>query len=233
MSNPNETQDATRVLAEEMDRLRGRVLGMVEAVGFNPQQERGIKSVIKSLTYDSQAALAEILDTAIIPDGTCHCGCLEETLPHPSTRKSKGVKKGDPQRFVRGHQQTSLGWEIDEQTGCWVWHLSLNDAGYGTFTTADKTWLAHRYIYTLMRGDIPDGFELHHQCENPPCVNPGHMIPKTASDHRKVHAFRNFHMVEEALAALDQGENDLAYQKLATLKSLTYDSEAVVKELIS
>lgn len=50
------SKSATR-LDKGMDNLRGRVLGMVESWGLPTQQERGIKSTFKSLTYDLQADL--------------------------------------------------------------------------------------------------------------------------------------------------------------------------------
>lgn len=49
-------------LEVEMNRLRGRILGLIEAVGMEERQEQGIKSTLKALSYDSQAALRKILE---------------------------------------------------------------------------------------------------------------------------------------------------------------------------
>lgn len=39
------------------------------------------------------------------PDyGLCRCGCGERTNPAPQARPEHGIRKGDPQRFVKGHQ---------------------------------------------------------------------------------------------------------------------------------
>ena len=44
---------------------------------------------------------------------------------------------------------------------------------------AGKHFLAHRMIYELLVGPIPDGLEIDHLCRNRGCVNPGHMEPVT------------------------------------------------------
>ncbi len=46
--------DPHSVVEVEMNRLRGRLLGFVEACGLPSQQERGMKQLIKSLSYDSE-----------------------------------------------------------------------------------------------------------------------------------------------------------------------------------
>ena len=61
---------------------------------------------------------------------------------------------------------------------CWEWQGSRHGpAGYGYF----KAWpdrspvRAHRFIWELLNGPIPDGFEVMHKCDNPPCVRPDHL----------------------------------------------------------
>lgn len=45
------------VIASHFDRLRGRILGLIESWGLPPTQERGAKSIFKSLTYDMEAEI--------------------------------------------------------------------------------------------------------------------------------------------------------------------------------
>jgi hypothetical protein len=50
--------DAVRV---DMNRLRGRLFGAIEATGMPEKQETAVKSMIRQLTYDAQANLEATL----------------------------------------------------------------------------------------------------------------------------------------------------------------------------
>lgn len=52
------------VIASHFDRLRGRILGLIESWGLPPIQERGCKSIFKSLTYDMEKDLNEIFSAS-------------------------------------------------------------------------------------------------------------------------------------------------------------------------
>jgi|SRR3990167_5523638 len=72
-------------------------------------------------------------------------------------------------------------WESIEVAGdCWEWKLYRNEDGYGKIKRNGKTYVAHRYIFTLLKGNIPLGKELDHLCKNRSCVNPEHL---EAVDH--------------------------------------------------
>jgi len=49
------------VMREDMNRLRGRLFGAVEACGMPPKQENALKGLIRTLTYDVQADLEAAL----------------------------------------------------------------------------------------------------------------------------------------------------------------------------
>lgn len=68
-----------------------------------------------------------------------------------------------------------------EPTDCWNWGGDMNNYGYGRVSVDGKRMLAHRYSYSLFKGDIPNGLVIDHLCRNRKCVNPAHMEVVTNS----------------------------------------------------
>jgi hypothetical protein len=62
-----------------------------------------------------------------------------------------------------------------EPDGCWRWLGSRTTAGYGHLSTRGSYYQAHRLMFSLWRGDVPDGLELDHLCRHRWCVNPSHL----------------------------------------------------------
>lgn len=86
---------------------------------------------------------------------------------------------------------------------CWMWTASVNEKGYGKFREylgrgKARSWLAHRFVYVLSIGPIPEGFQLDHLChtvdESCPggpscphrrCVNPIHLEVVTPGENTR------------------------------------------------
>lgn len=49
------------LIREEMNRLRGRLAGLIESWGVPERQERGAINTMKSLTYDSEKVFVETM----------------------------------------------------------------------------------------------------------------------------------------------------------------------------
>lgn len=68
----------------------------------------------------------------------------------------------------------------DPESGCWLWTGTIDGNGYGVVTLAGgKHRRAHRVVYELHRGPIPEGLQLDHLCRVRRCVNPEHLEPVT------------------------------------------------------
>ena len=50
------------LIQEEFNRLRGRILGLIESWGLPERQENGAKQTFKQLSYDAQKAIEEHID---------------------------------------------------------------------------------------------------------------------------------------------------------------------------
>jgi HNH endonuclease len=74
--------------------------------------------------------------------------------------------------------------EPEPNSGCWLWSGAQNRRGYGAISIArSRMREAHRIMWQLEYGRIPDGMHVLHRCDVPPCVNPGHLWLGTRRDN--------------------------------------------------
>ncbi len=62
---------------------------------------------------------------------------------------------------------------------CWPWTGSTRRKGYGKIRRpgADGGWVsAHHVAWELVHGPVPDGKQVLHRCDNPPCCNERHLF---------------------------------------------------------
>lgn len=76
------------------------------------------------------------------------------------------------------------GFYIPEpMSGCWIWLGPDAGAGYGAIQINGKTFGAHRVVYEMEIGPIPEGLVIDHLCRNRICVNPSHLEPVTFGEN--------------------------------------------------
>ena len=66
---------------------------------------------------------------------------------------------------------------------CWEWQGHRDEKGYGRLGLAGRSRGAHRLMYETYKGPIPKGLLVRHVCDNPPCVNPSHLLVGTKRDN--------------------------------------------------
>ncbi|TFC59422.1 MULTISPECIES: HNH endonuclease [unclassified Cryobacterium] len=112
---------------------------------------------------------------------------------------TRWLRTGDPLRTTAVPHRAPLdeklrftGWtEIIRRPDlgpCWEWNGRRTGLGYGR-TSGHRasggpgTVFAHRNAYEAWVGPIPAGLVVRHRCDNPPCINPTHLLVGTSADN--------------------------------------------------
>lgn len=67
---------------------------------------------------------------------------------------------------------------------CWPWLGGTDRRGYGLVSLNNKSYRAPRITILLQTGEMPDpDLDACHCCDNPICVNPGHVSGCTRSQN--------------------------------------------------
>jgi hypothetical protein len=101
-------------------------------------------------------------------------------------KTSRGPHSG--RRLVVQPDEVRKFWRrVRKGAECWKWTGPINSmGGYGMMNlrcVGRGPAPAHRVAYTIVKGAIPEGLCVMHTCDNPPCVNPDHLVLGTHQDN--------------------------------------------------
>lgn len=93
-----------------------------------------------------------------------------------SARCGHAARTGDPlERF----------WaQVDRSGSCWLWR-GLASGDYGRISLDGRMWSAHRFVYHLTYGPIPDGLWVLHHCDVRSCCRPEHLYLGTHAENTR------------------------------------------------
>lgn len=194
------------------------------------------------------AVLRKALHDEEVPYGYCHCLCGEKAPIAVGTSSRIGHVKGQPVRYIFGHQHKIKGVSkkfikfqgknvkgpkyVEVQletyvTPCWEWQWSRSPEGYGVAVVNGGHTNAHRVSYIDYYGPISKKTVVHHKCENPPCVNPDHLMAMSNADN--IRLSRRTSLTEEMVFRMfELREGGMKWRDIAVDVGISYESARAI-----
>src|SRR5580704_8040718 len=119
------------------------------------------------------------------------CDRPHEARTWCQTHYMRWYRSGDPlaaRRLVRGSLAERLAAYLVPEGNCLVWTGGHTLGGYGVINRGRRgagMASTHRLAWELAYGPVPDGMNVLHHCDNPPCCEPTHLFLGTGQDNSR------------------------------------------------
>lgn len=101
------------------------------------------------------------------------------------TRTTENYKKAAEARW--GNRAEVFWSRVSKTTddSCWIYNGKKDHLGYSRQKWKGKNAMTYWISWWLTNGEIPDGKQLNHKCNNPSCVRPDHLYAGTQSENMR------------------------------------------------
>lgn len=87
--------------------------------------------------------------------------------------------------------------KVTQGPECWTWNAATDNFGYGRIWYNGRMEPAYRVSWIIHNGPIPDGQNVLHKCDNPPCTNSAHLFLGTQSENLKDMGAKGRHWLQQ------------------------------------